>query len=274
MSRVLISAVVMFAMPLLIQPVYAESCEPPGKPELAVVAYVYDGDTVRLKDGRRVRLLGINTTEIGRDGDEDQRFAKAAKQVLEKVLSERPRVKLYFDQEKKDHYGRHLAHIYVSGNLNTEHLNSRSSNPEPWGFSLEQALLRQGLAYHVAIPPNLALASCFKQAEQRAQQQGLGLWGRDGIQPTPSTQLEEGGYQRVQGKVVRVAFADAWWIELEGGLSIVIYPEHQHRFTRQQVAAWRGQSLLVEGWVYRSKGRGWRIKLETPYGVSESMKSR
>ena len=35
--------------------------------EIAVVDYIHDGDTLRLRDGRRVRLIGINTPELTRD---------------------------------------------------------------------------------------------------------------------------------------------------------------------------------------------------------------
>lgn len=43
-------------------------CPLPGKPEQVRVQQVVDGDTVRLVDGRSVRLIGINTPEIGHGG--------------------------------------------------------------------------------------------------------------------------------------------------------------------------------------------------------------
>ena len=230
-------------------------CAPPGKPEAVVVRYVYDGDTVRLQDGRRVRLLGINTTETGKRGEAGQPFSKAARKALETLVGEGQTLHLYFDRERKDRYGRYLAHMYREGK------------------SVERELLRQGLAYHVAIPPNLSLAECFAAEENKARAARRGLWSPSGIQPSASSDINTGGYQRFYGKVERVFFANAWWIELEGGVSAVIYPEHQHRFQRSEVAGWKGKQLELEGWVYRGQSRnkqrkGWRVKLETPYGLS------
>ncbi|MEH6637910.1 MAG: thermonuclease family protein [Porticoccaceae bacterium] len=249
-----------YVLLLLASQVYADDCQPPGKPESAVVTYIYDGDTVRLQDGRKVRLLGINTTEMGRDGGKDQPLARAAQKTLEELLGEsRPaplnQVTLYFDTELQDRYGRYLAHLYVQDK------------------SLERELLSRGLAYHVAFPPNLTLAKCFDRDEQFAREAGLGLWSDSGIPASASTNITEGGYQRFYGKVERVAFAGAWWIELEGKVTAAIYPEHQYRFKRADVEAWQGQQLELEGWVYKGKyskkhGRSWRVKLETPYAVT------
>ena len=55
--------------------------------EYAAVAYIYDGDTVRLGDGRHVRLVGINTPEIGHDGAPSQPYAVKAKQALMELIS-------------------------------------------------------------------------------------------------------------------------------------------------------------------------------------------
>jgi endonuclease YncB( thermonuclease family) len=40
------------------------------------VAYVVDGDTIRLKSGRYVRLIGIDTPEVGQCG-----YQKAKRQL-------------------------------------------------------------------------------------------------------------------------------------------------------------------------------------------------
>jgi endonuclease YncB( thermonuclease family) len=45
--------------------------------EVAVVASVYDGDTLSLRDGRRVRLLQIDTPELG-SGECYSRAARTA----------------------------------------------------------------------------------------------------------------------------------------------------------------------------------------------------
>ncbi len=47
------------------------------------VQRVVDGDTVRLKDGRSVRMIGVNAPETGKKGRPDEPFAVAARQRLQ-----------------------------------------------------------------------------------------------------------------------------------------------------------------------------------------------
>ena len=61
-------------------------CPLPGKPEQVRVRQVVDGDTVRLVDGRSVRLIGINTPEIGRKGRSSEPYAEAAKRRLQALV--------------------------------------------------------------------------------------------------------------------------------------------------------------------------------------------
>ena len=51
------------------------------------VAEVYDGDTVRLIDGRSVRLIGLDSPEIGHDGEASQSFAQRAANALRNLLA-------------------------------------------------------------------------------------------------------------------------------------------------------------------------------------------
>ena len=57
-------------------------CPSPGTLPLVGVAKVVDGDTLRLVDGRNVRLIGINTPELGRDARKAEPFAVAAQRRL------------------------------------------------------------------------------------------------------------------------------------------------------------------------------------------------
>ncbi|WP_376748670.1 thermonuclease family protein, partial [Stutzerimonas nitrititolerans] len=51
------------------------ACSPPGPLQVQKVAQVIDGDTLRLVDGRSVRLIGLNTPELGRKGRRAEPFA-------------------------------------------------------------------------------------------------------------------------------------------------------------------------------------------------------
>lgn len=229
----------------------AADCALDGPGESVRVARVIDGDTLALEDGRHVRMLRINAPELGHEGAPDEPLARAATTELEHLLAAddsgaKIAVKLHFDRERFDHYGRTLAHV------------------ERGGRDLEREVLREGLAYLVIIPPNLALADCLREAERDARAARVGLWDPAVPGPVASTGITHGGYQRVRGRVERVQFGTVWWIEFAGGLRGVIYPEDQGHWMRQTLTAWRGETIEVRGWVYRSRRGDWRMRLPTP----------
>ena len=234
------------------QPSSQESLKPCpiiSKTETVKVSRVYDGDTLALSDGRKVRLIGVNATEMGQKKQSNQPYALKARDAVRAFVEKSNRIELLLDVETKDHYGRWLGHIY-----------------NETGENLEQSLLQQGLAYHVAIPPNLSFAACLAQAEQFAQKHQLGLWGGNVLPPVKAALVDHGGFQRVQGRVAAVYAGKHWRLDMDNHLTVMIYSEHHHRFTQAWLNGLLGKRIEVQGWVYNAKGQ-WRIKLETPYGV-------
>jgi micrococcal nuclease len=222
--------------------------------ETVTVSRVYDGDTLTLSDGRKIRLIGVNTPELAQKNSKgrqtsDQPYAQQARQATASFVKHSSALVIYPDSELRDHYGRWLAHIYNQS-----------------GDSLEQQLLQQGLAYHVAVPPNLSLAECFARTERRAREAQLGLWGKQGIPAVTAKFLEQGGFQRVQGTVTDVQVGKHWRLRLDDRLTVMLYSEHQHRFQKSWFLGLQGKAVEIQGWVYKVKGQ-WRIKLETPYGL-------
>ena len=123
----------------------------------ATVEYVHDGDTLFLTDGRKVRMLGIDTPEIGNNlecyGDE-------ATSLLRLLLPEGTHVWVLPDIEPEDQYGRSLLFIYRDDTTNV---------------NLE--MLRQGAAEVEMYAPNLLLQSEIEAAESAAIAAGTGMWG-------------------------------------------------------------------------------------------------
>jgi micrococcal nuclease len=135
------------------------------------VAYVYDGDTIKLDNGERVRLIGIDTPEthanaklskdvkrrrINREaqlamGQEAAKFTRA--------LVEGKEVRLEFDVEPKDRYQRTLAYVYLTD-----------------GTFVNEKIIREGYAYPLTIPPNVRHAHQFKQWFDEARENKRGLW--------------------------------------------------------------------------------------------------
>jgi endonuclease YncB( thermonuclease family) len=138
------------------------------------VDHVHDGDSVRLADGRALRLIGIDTPELARDGRPDEPLARAARDRLRELLRDSGmRLELRFDREREDHYGRLLAHAYL-----------------PDGRSIAAELLAEGLATQLVVPPNEASWTCFRQAERVARRARLGLWALPGYQVMASQGLD------------------------------------------------------------------------------------
>ena len=63
-------------------------CPAPAGLDSATVQRVVDGDTLRLSDGRNVRMIGLNTPELGKQGRSDEPFAVAARKRLEALVAE------------------------------------------------------------------------------------------------------------------------------------------------------------------------------------------
>ena len=86
----------------------------PAQGALKVVK-IYDGDTVTMADGLKIRLLQIDAPELA----EDECFAKESKAALINLLAKKGSVTLKADPASAsyDRYGRALRYIFV-GKLN------------------------------------------------------------------------------------------------------------------------------------------------------------
>lgn len=101
--------------------------EPATAAETATVAYVNDGDTLLLRDGRRVRLLQIDAPEKDTDC-----YGRAAAAALRRRAPEGTRVRLERDRELdvRDGYGRLLRYVFVGDrNLNVELVRDGAASP-------------------------------------------------------------------------------------------------------------------------------------------------
>jgi endonuclease YncB( thermonuclease family) len=73
------------------------------------VRYVVDGDTIRLANGKSVRLIGIDTPEVGKP------YYTAAKRHLDRVVGSRVRLVNPASVDDQDRYGRLLRYVRVDG---------------------------------------------------------------------------------------------------------------------------------------------------------------
>jgi len=135
----------------------------PGRTTMARVERVVDGDTVVVRAGgrrERVRYIGIDTPESVKPGTPVQCYAEAASRENARLVGGR-RVRLVFDHEPRDAYGRLLAYVY------------RASD----GLLVNRELVRRGYARTLVIEPNDAHARDFAALRERARARAIGLWG-------------------------------------------------------------------------------------------------
>lgn len=139
-------------------------------PERSSVRRVVDGDTVELADGRLVRYIGIDTPEVRRRKgggwvEDPEPMGREATEFNRRLVEGRP-VRLEFDVQTHDRFGRLLAYVYVSPDGEREAM----ANAE---------LLRAGLAQPLTIPPNVRHAELFRGLAEAARRDRRGLWKAD-----------------------------------------------------------------------------------------------
>ncbi len=220
---------------LLAPPLHAEVCQAPGPGQAVTSHRVIDGDTLELSDQRRVRLIGVDTPEIGRAGEPSQPFAQAAKKRMQQ-LARQPGLRLHLGEQQQDRYGRTLAHLYGPG-----------------GQNIEAQLLSEGLGFALAIPPNTALIECHMAAERQARKARRGLWRDSPVQSAAG--VNSGGFALVKGQVVSANEAGGYlWLELDGPLVLRIAQDERRLFAAGPPASWKGRQLQARGWVIDRRG--------------------
>ena len=126
----------------------------------AAVEHAVDGDTVRLTDGTRVRLIGINTPEYEPWRAFVEPYGKEASEFTHQMVDGKA-VRLEYDRERKDRYGRTLAYLYLED-----------------GTFVNKALIDEGLARTLYVAPNGKYYAVLKAAERKAREARRGLWAR------------------------------------------------------------------------------------------------
>lgn len=131
--------------------------------ETVLVDKVHDGDTVRLRDGRGVRLFGLDAPEMGHGGRPNQVGAKEASRMLAEMVRG-VELTLVPAPEAKASHGRIVAVLGL-----------------PDGRLVNEELIAAGLAFYYPHPTQggadtLWLHEQLLQAQQEAMHEGRGFW--------------------------------------------------------------------------------------------------
>jgi micrococcal nuclease len=122
------------------------------------VERVIDGDTILVDGNVRVRLIGVDTPETKHPRKPVEPLGPEASEFTRSLVEDRE-VKLEFDRERRDRYGRVLAYVYVDGKL------------------LNEEIIRAGFSRaETRYKFDRAMALRFQKAEVEAREAGRGIW--------------------------------------------------------------------------------------------------
>lgn len=139
------------------------------------VKRVVDGDTLTInykEKEENVRLIGIDAPESRpnkKAKDDAQRSGEDLKTIIamgkestnyvKTLVKPGDMVKMEFDVQRRDKYGRLLAYVYLSN-----------------GEMLNEEIVKAGYANLMTIPPDVKYQERFLKAYKEAREHGRGLW--------------------------------------------------------------------------------------------------
>ncbi|OUR64735.1 nuclease [Methylophaga sp. 42_25_T18] len=204
---------------------------------LHAVAKVYDGDTIILENGERVRLLGINTPEVDSHFRQGEQGGQAAKRWLQDKLKD-GQVYLEYDQQQRDKYKRILAHCFLP---NDEHLN--------------KSIIEVGLASLSILPPNISYSETLISAQQRAEQAKRGIWSQSQYKPRSASSLSKEnsqGWQRFLATATAIKQSRKY-VRLTVSKNVDIRIPIVNLDLFPDLETYIGKPLEIRGWASRSK---------------------
>lgn len=143
----------------------------PSETGFFMVERVIDGDTIVLSNGEKVRFIGIDTPELSqssklnedarRSGQDIRTIQKMGQEAYEFVrnLLEGKRVRLEFDVDQRDRYGRLLAYVFLED-----------------GTFVNTKILEEGYGSIMTIPPNVKYRDQLLTLQGEARGKKKGLW--------------------------------------------------------------------------------------------------
>ncbi len=212
------------------------ACPAPDYNETSRIKYIHDGDTLHLDDGRKVRLIGINTPEVARGRQAAELFSAEAKNALKTLFEDDKTINLVFGKEEKDHYQRTLAHGFTKSGLN-----------------IQASLLNQGYAQVIIFPPNINFTACYLEQERNARCAKKGLWKK--TKPIAAKKLDDThiGFKLVKGKLKNINInKKGIWLNLDNKLTIGIRPDNQQLFDIDTIYKMLNQTIVVRGWLNKN----------------------
>ncbi len=159
--------------------------------EYYYIKRVVDGDTFILSNGEKVRLTGIDTPESHDNPKARKDSLRTGKDLLAitiqgkeaarfvRKLAEGKKIRIEYDVQKRDRYGRLLIYAY---DIDTLKNNAQIVLPKGMVVNaskeifLNGSIIGSGYAVPLTIPPNVKHAKLLKELYSEARVNRRGLW--------------------------------------------------------------------------------------------------
>lgn len=219
----------------------------PDPVRTGIVQNVIDADTVRLRSGTEIRLVGIQAPKLplGRRGFRAWPLADKAKGFVERMATGK-QVILEYGGRKTDRHRRLLAHLFLEN-----------------GAWVQGEILKSGFARVYSFPDNRARVAEMLSLEQEARSARRGIWDHPyyAIRNPGNADRFIGSFQIVEGKPESIAlvrnraylnFGKNW----REDFTVTMSPKVMRRFWRGKDirAAYADRIIRVRGWLKRFNG--------------------
>jgi len=135
------------------------------KIEEVQVKRALDGDTIELKDGRKIRYLNVDTPETVKSGTSVKCFGPEASKFNKELMTENRTIWLTSDKAKTDRYARDLRFVFL-----------KESDTGNIGLSVNANLVKLGFGQAKSYSPNTTYKKDFEKWQFEAQQKNIGIW--------------------------------------------------------------------------------------------------
>ncbi|MCK5917645.1 MAG: thermonuclease family protein [Cocleimonas sp.] len=215
-------------------------CE--AKSDYQYVKWVYDGDTLLLKDGRKIRLIGMNTPEVAHHKQKGQRYGREATETLRELLKgANNKVRLERGKKAKDRYKRDLAHVFL-----------------PDGTDISEWMLQQGWATLMVFPPNTRYINDYRKAERVAQLKKRRIWRQKTHQIQKPRQLKRAyrGYVRLKSTIKSIKITkNNIILELDQKIFIKLAKQNLNYFNHYDPKKLLHQEVIISGLLQKYRGK-------------------
>lgn len=211
------------------------------------VVEVVDGDTVKLADGRQVRLVGTQAPKLalGRPNFTPWPLGEESKRALEGLVQSRA-VTLHYGGARQDRHRRALAHLVREDGL--------------W---IQGRMLKEGWARVYTFADNRAAAPALLALEGEARAAKRGIWAHPfyALRAPEEAAKLVGTFQIVEGEVTAVATTGGrtylnFGADWKSDFTIALDPEARRLFAKLfgDPRRLEGQTVRARGWLVARNG--------------------